>query len=82
MRSIAYGSETARHNGGDDVEAPRLPDLWLHPVIGMVAIIVFMGGFLAWASLAPLASSAPATGIVKTLGNRRLIQNQIGRAHV
>lgn len=76
MRSIALGSDVAR--GVDDVDAPRLPNLWLHPVMGLIAIIVFLGGFLAWASLAPLASSAPATGIVKTLGNRRTLQNLEG----
>lgn len=76
MRSIALESDVAR--GVDDVDAPRLPNLWLHPVIGLIAIIVFLGGFLAWASLAPLASSAPATGTVKTLGNRRTLQNLEG----
>ncbi|MBL8702142.1 MAG: HlyD family type I secretion periplasmic adaptor subunit [Alphaproteobacteria bacterium] len=55
-----------------------LPNLWLHPLLGLLAIAVFLGGFLLWAGTAPLASSAPATGVVKTPGNRRTIQNLEG----
>lgn len=69
---IASASDVAARS-----ERP-LPNLWLHPVLGLAAIVLFVGSFLAWATLAPLASSAQAAGIVKTMGNRRIVQNLEG----
>ncbi|MCG7362331.1 HlyD family type I secretion periplasmic adaptor subunit [Roseomonas sp. ACRSG] len=46
--------------------------------LGIVAIVVFFGGFLAWSVLAPLAEAAIAPGQIRSEGNRRTIQHLEG----
>jgi HlyD family secretion protein len=48
--------------------------MWL----GIVAIVVFFGGFFAWSALAPLAEAAIAPGQIRSEGNRRTIQHLEG----
>ncbi len=43
--------------------------------IGLLLILVFIGGFGAWAALAPLESAAIAMGEIIVEGNRRSIQH-------
>ncbi|HQS10623.1 MAG TPA: HlyD family type I secretion periplasmic adaptor subunit, partial [Xanthobacteraceae bacterium] len=52
------------------VSTPMLVGLWL--------ILVFLGGFLAWAMLAPLAGGAVAPGVISPDGSRRTIQHLEG----
>ncbi len=45
---------------------------------GLVAIILFLGGFGAWSFLAPLSAAAVAPGVIKVEGNRRTVQHLEG----
>lgn len=47
-------------------------------VFGVVAIVLFIGGFSAWSFLAPLSAAAVAPGQIKVEGNRRTIQHLEG----
>ena len=56
-----------------------LRGLVMGPILaGVLIVVVFLGGFGAWASLAPLSSAAIATGIVSPDGNRRTVQHLEG----
>jgi len=44
--------------------------------LGWLVVAVGMGGFLLWASLAPLDKGVPLQGTVTTEGNRKAIQSQ------
>ena len=57
--------------------APR-PPLNRFVTAGVLIIVLFFGGFGAWAGLAPLASSAVATGTVRVEGNRKTLQHLEG----
>jgi HlyD family type I secretion membrane fusion protein len=59
------------------VDAPRPPTRGF-VVLGLVSIAVFVGGFGAWSTLAPLAEAAIASGVIKVEGERRVIANQEG----
>ena len=52
------------------VRGPRLA--------GLAVILVFLGGFGGWASMAPLSSAAVAPGIVSPDGQRRTVQHLEG----
>jgi HlyD family type I secretion membrane fusion protein len=65
----------------------RAPDPLLDPprprtrgviALGLVVMIGFFGGFLAWAVLAPLAEAAIAPGVIKVEGQRRTLQHLEG----
>jgi len=45
---------------------------------GLLAIVVFLGGFGAWSWLAPLSAAAIAPGVIKVEGNRRTVQHLEG----
>lgn len=45
---------------------------------GMLVCILFVGGFLTWAALAPLGSAVVAPGVVKIWTNRKTIQHLDG----
>ncbi|MGI8738758.1 MAG: HlyD family type I secretion periplasmic adaptor subunit [Gammaproteobacteria bacterium] len=45
---------------------------------GLAIILVFFGGFGAWAALAPLSSAAIAPGAVRVEGNRKTVQHLEG----
>lgn len=45
---------------------------------GMLVCILFVGGFLTWATLAPLGSAVVAPGVVKIWTNRKTIQHLDG----
>ena len=47
-------------------------------MFGMVTILLFFGGFGAWAGLAPLSSGAIAYGVVSPDSNRRVVQHLEG----
>jgi HlyD family type I secretion membrane fusion protein len=58
--------------------APPRPPLSRFVTAGMLIIVLFFGGFGAWAGLAPLASSAVAAGSVRVEGNRKTLQHLEG----
>ncbi|SED48988.1 HlyD family type I secretion periplasmic adaptor subunit [Rhodobacter sp. 24-YEA-8] len=45
---------------------------------GFLLIVIFLGGFSAWAALVPIASGAVASGVISPDGNRRIIQHYEG----
>ncbi|WP_136417617.1 HlyD family type I secretion periplasmic adaptor subunit [Herbaspirillum sp. ST 5-3] len=46
--------------------------------LGWLIVLLGVGGFLLWASFAPLDKGAPASGTVIVSGNRKIIQHQTG----
>jgi HlyD family secretion protein len=58
-----------------DAPAPRTR---VPLVLGILIFLVFVVGFTAWATLAPLAEAAIAPGVIKVEGNRRTIQHLEG----
>jgi HlyD family type I secretion membrane fusion protein len=47
-------------------------------VLGYAAILIFFGGFGAWAAIAPLAGAAIAPGVVSPDGNRKTVEHLEG----
>lgn len=47
-------------------------------IFGLVVMLGFVGGFLTWANLAPLAEAAIAPGMIKVEGTRRTLQHLEG----
>ena len=47
-------------------------------VFGVVVLVLFLGGFGAWAMLAPLESAAIAKGVVSVSGKRKAVQHLEG----
>jgi ABC-type glutathione transport system ATPase component len=70
----------ARHQGSeDDGAALPLSKVIRGPkVIGYAAIVLFFGGFGAWATIASLASAAIAPGLVSPDGNRKTVEHLEG----
>jgi HlyD family type I secretion membrane fusion protein len=46
--------------------------------VGLLVMVGFFGGFMAWAVLAPLSEAAIAPGVIKVEGTRRTIQHLEG----
>lgn len=70
-----------RDRGENDAQPSSLP---LSRVVrgpklmGYAAILLFFGGFGAWAAIAPLASAAIAPGVVSPDGNRKTVEHLEG----
>ena len=47
-------------------------------VAGIVVVALFLGGFGAWSTMAPLSSAAVASGVVSPDGSRRTVQHLEG----
>jgi len=47
-------------------------------VFGLIVMIGFFGGFMAWATLAPLSEAAIAPGVIKVEGTRRTLAHLEG----
>ncbi len=47
-------------------------------VFGLVVVLFFLGGFVAWASFAPLAEAVMASGSIKVYSSRKQIQHLEG----
>jgi HlyD family secretion protein/epimerase transport system membrane fusion protein len=45
---------------------------------GMALILVFLGGFLVWGAIVPIAGGAVAPGVISPDGNRRIVQHLEG----
>jgi len=59
------------------LDAPRPATGW-PLLVGLVVMLGFFGGFMAWAVLAPLAEAAIAPGVIKVEGQRRTLQHLEG----
>ncbi len=46
--------------------------------LGLIVMVGFFGGFLAWSVLAPLSEAAIASGVIKVEGQRRTLQHLEG----
>jgi HlyD family type I secretion membrane fusion protein len=62
----------------DEGAAPPQPPIGRFALAAGLVVLVFFGGFGAWAGLAPLASSAIAPGTVRAEGNRKTVQHLEG----
>ncbi len=77
-------AEPDGHLPAPPVAAPALPPVPRRPpvgrfvIAGSLVIVLFVGGFGAWAGLAPLASAALATGTVRAETNRKTVQHLEG----
>ncbi|MCK8783362.1 HlyD family type I secretion periplasmic adaptor subunit [Roseomonas sp. NAR14] len=58
-----------------DLPRPRTRGVML---FGLASIALFVGGFAAWSTLAPLSEAAIAPGQIKVEGQRRVLANQEG----
>jgi HlyD family secretion protein/epimerase transport system membrane fusion protein len=69
-----------RHGGseGDGAALPLAKEIRGPKVIGYAAIVLFFGGFGAWATIASLASAAIAPGLVSPDGNRKTVEHLEG----
>jgi HlyD family secretion protein/epimerase transport system membrane fusion protein len=70
----------ARHQGSesDGVALPLSRAIRGPKVIGYAAIVLFFGGFGAWATIASLSSAAIAPGLVSPDGNRKTVEHLEG----
>jgi HlyD family secretion protein len=59
------------------LDAPR-PRTRGATLFGVLAILAFIGGFAAWSFFAPLSEAAIAPGVIKSEGQRRVIQHLEG----
>ena len=57
-------------------------DIKKYTRLGWWIVLGGLGGFLLWASLAPLDKGVPLSGTVSVASNRKAVQHEIGRAHV
>lgn len=58
--------------------APATPSTGRPLGIGLIAILVFVGGFALWSNEAPLAEAAIAMGEIRAEGQRRTVQHLEG----
>ncbi|WP_207539797.1 HlyD family type I secretion periplasmic adaptor subunit [Sabulicella rubraurantiaca] len=59
----------------DPVLDAQRPRTFWPALLGLVVMVVFFGGFMAWAVTAPLAEAAIAPGVIKVEGQRRTVQH-------
>ena len=78
---LLVGRRTWRRRASEDPVRGSLPLARVvrgPKVMGYAAILLFFGGFGAWAAIAPLASAAIAPAVVSPDGNRKTIQHLEG----
>lgn len=62
-----------------DAEVPQLQDSLRKPKrTGYAIMLVFLGGFTAWAALAPLSGAAVAPGLISPTSSRKTVQHLEG----
>jgi HlyD family type I secretion membrane fusion protein len=59
------------------LNAPR-PTTLGPTLLGMTALLVFVAGFVAWSTFAPLSEAAVAAGVLRNEGSRRVIAHLEG----
>jgi HlyD family type I secretion membrane fusion protein len=77
---LLLGLRLGRRRGrdGEAVSRPLSGVVRGPKLAGYTAILLFFGGFTAWAAVAPLASAAIAHGVVSPDGNRKTVQHLEG----
>jgi HlyD family secretion protein len=77
LAPAGFGAKLALPQAGAPAAPPRPPTRF--PVwFGVIALTLFIGGFGAWSTLAPLSEAAAGPGVIKAEGNRRTIQHLEG----
>ncbi|MFZ2029244.1 MAG: HlyD family efflux transporter periplasmic adaptor subunit [Vitreimonas sp.] len=62
-----------------DILAPIADDSGKNEIrAGVIALLVFFGGFLGWAAVSPLDAAVVAPGVVVVSGNRQTVQHPEG----
>src|SRR5690349_3579375 len=62
-----------------DISAPANDDSGGNEIrAGIIALLVFFGGFLGWAAIAPLDAAVVAPGVIVVSGNRQTVQHPEG----
>jgi len=62
-----------------DISAPIGDDSGKSEIrAGVIALLMFFGGFLGWAAVSPLDAAVTAPGVVVVSGNRQTVQHQEG----
>lgn len=78
MKLISQKDTTATEAAVIDVAAPVKTDETSHARLGWWIVLVGVGGFLLWATLAPLDKGVPLSGSVMVATNRKAVQHQTG----
>src|SRR5512134_1804253 len=69
----------ATHAGSKEITSSGIDtDARLYIRLGWWIVVAGVGGFLLWASLAPLDKGVPLSGTVTVSTNRKAIQHQTG----
>lgn len=68
----------ATNSAGDHSQTPDYGDTGAIIRIGVWSLLIALGGFIAWAVLAPLDEGIPAQGIVAIDTKRKAVQHQQG----
>lgn len=78
--ALRHSGDVARGDATLGGREPRSLQASIHsPVrVGYIIIAVFVVGFGLWASLAPLAGGAAASGVISTNSSRRVVQHLEG----
>ena len=78
MNQITIAPGDPRSGFGGIVEANHLDDFAKEKRIGWIAITLFFGVFLGWASFVRLDAAAYASGVIAVAGNRQVVQHRDG----
>src|SRR5690606_17738554 len=75
---VAVGWTRRRAHVGETGSVPLARVVRGPKVMGYAAILIFFGGFGAWAAIAPLAGAAIAPGVVSPDGSRKTVEHLEG----
>ncbi|SDY12729.1 HlyD family type I secretion periplasmic adaptor subunit [Nitrosomonas sp. Nm58] len=78
MKLISQKDSTATEAAVIDAVSPVQTDETTHARFGWWIVLVGVGGFLLWATLAPLDKGVPLSGSVMVATNRKAVQHQTG----
>ncbi|HLT01420.1 MAG TPA: HlyD family type I secretion periplasmic adaptor subunit [Geminicoccaceae bacterium] len=75
---VAVGRARRRAHVGETGSVPLARLVRGPKVMGYAALLIFFGGFGAWAAIAPLAGAAIAPGVVSPDGSRKTVEHLEG----
>ncbi|SDY54995.1 HlyD family type I secretion periplasmic adaptor subunit [Nitrosomonas sp. Nm33] len=78
MKLISQKDTTVTETAVVDVATPVKTDETSHARLGWWIVLVGVGGFLLWATFAPLDKGVPVPGSVMVATNRKAVQHQTG----
>lgn len=78
MKLISQKDTTVTEAAVIDAATPVKTDETSHARLGWWIVLVGVGGFLLWATLAPLDKGVPLSGSVMVATNRKAVQHQTG----